>query len=51
MGMIALVDAVSNVSSQGRWSRWRTGAKLLRIRDRTGIIRKDGYVLVSKVEY
>ena len=40
----------SNVGSQGFWSRWRAGAKALSVRDRTGIWRRDGPVLILKME-
>ena len=40
----------SNASSQGCWSRWRAGVKALNDRDRTGIWRKDGPVMILDIE-
>ena len=53
MGAVSGIETAScpsNASSQGLWSRWRARAKALSDRDRTGVWRKEGPLLILNME-
>ena len=53
MGAVSGIETAScpsNASSQGLWSRWRARAKALSDRDRTGVWRKEGPILILNME-